>query len=115
MWFRFAVVAVKVAGPKKAAHVFLKRSYNGGAFEVSDASLGAFCLPLGADSQTPKDRMAQEVRGGGAGMRAAAGLGVCGGRWGTRERALPPLFDGGWQMRRGPHGGGARLHCRRLR
>lgn len=62
MWFRFAVVAVRLTGPKKAAHVFLKCGYNGGDFQVSDASLGAFCLPLGAESQTPKDRMAQEVR-----------------------------------------------------
>jgi hypothetical protein len=69
MWFKFAVVAVKLSGPKKAAHVFLKRSYNGGAFEVGDAPLAAFCLPLGADSQTPKDRMAPEVS---AQERAAA-------------------------------------------
>jgi hypothetical protein len=79
MWFNVAVVAVTVSPQqKKAAHVFLKRPFNqrregaaddgpaGSAaaaddFTVSDASLAAFCFPLGAESQTPKDRMAPEV------------------------------------------------------
>jgi hypothetical protein len=83
LWFKFATVGVKPSAPpmvlgplpaKKMSAVFLKRTFNaaatsrgpgadgaGGAFDVADAPLAAFCLPLGPDAQTPKDRMAPEV------------------------------------------------------
>jgi hypothetical protein len=84
LWFKFAVVGVRPAPAgapaKRVAAVALKRAFNaggtaasggggggggasGGAFDVGDGPLAAFCLPLGPDAQTPKDRMAPEVGG----------------------------------------------------
>jgi hypothetical protein len=64
MWLKFAVCGIRVgAKQQKTSTVFLKYAVNSdGGEEVNDASLAAFCLPLGPESQTPKDRMAEEVR-----------------------------------------------------
>lgn len=62
MWLSFGVVAIKAKAKGNSSEVFLKHTVNDPPFEVNDHSLSAFCFPLGADSQTPKDRMAQEVR-----------------------------------------------------
>jgi hypothetical protein len=84
MWFDFAVAGVR-PGVKKAAHVYLKRSFGGGGgargaspLEAADSSLAAFCFPLGADQQTPRDRMAPEVRlGRGRGPARRGGAPAC--------------------------------------
>jgi hypothetical protein len=60
MWFKLVVVGIK-AGPKPAAEVFCKYSSCERPFNVNDEALAAFCLPLGPESQTLKDRMAHEV------------------------------------------------------
>jgi hypothetical protein len=60
MWFKLVVVGIK-AGPKPAAEVFCKYSSCERPFHVNDEALAAFCLPLGPESQTLKDRMAHEV------------------------------------------------------
>ena len=64
MWLKFAVCGIRASSKQqKTSTVFLKYAVNSdGGEEVNDASLAAFCLPLGPDSQTPKDRMAEEVR-----------------------------------------------------
>lgn len=60
MWFKLVVVGLKAA-PKPAAEVFCKYSSCEHQFHVNDEALAAFCLPLGPESQTLKDRMAHEV------------------------------------------------------
>lgn len=61
MWLRFGVVGLTVTPKAKHAIVYLKYNVNDAPAEVNDASLSSFCLPLGPESQTPKDRMAEEV------------------------------------------------------
>lgn len=63
MWLKTAVVGIKPGPKAKGIEVFLHYSANQCPFTITDQSLAAFCFPLGADSQTPKDRMAPEVRG----------------------------------------------------
>jgi hypothetical protein len=65
MWLRSAVATVQAPpGGKKAVSVSLKRAFHAGgagaAFAVADGALAAFCFPLGADAQAPRDRMAPE-------------------------------------------------------
>jgi hypothetical protein len=62
MWLKTAVVGIKPGPKAKGIEVFLHYSANQCPFTITDQSLAAFCFPLGADSQTPKDRMAPEVR-----------------------------------------------------
>eukprot|EP00775_Hariotina_reticulata_P011069 gene11069-11225_t len=61
MWLKFVVCGVKL-NPKgsKAAHVFLNFDVNDCKYSISSQSLAAFCLPLGAEAQTPKERMSHE-------------------------------------------------------
>lgn len=61
MWFKVIVCGIKAELKAKTADVFLKYRVNDCPFHVSDQSLAAFCLPLGPESQQPKDRMAHEV------------------------------------------------------
>jgi len=61
MWLDFSVVALKSTSTGKSSVVFLKHTACEGTVQATDGSIAAFCLPLGPESQTPKDRLAPEV------------------------------------------------------
>lgn len=61
MWFKFIVVGVKAVEKGRTAAVFLNYRGNESPFHVPDQQLAAFCLPLGPESQSQKERMSHEV------------------------------------------------------
>lgn len=79
MWFKFIVIGVKAGEKGKTAQAFLKYKGNESPFHVPDQQLAAFCLPLGPESQSQKERMSHEVSQGCLPMMplAAVGFAVC--------------------------------------